>query len=535
MKRAGRNGRTGGDPPGRHRHGGLPLATMPAAALVLAFGAASAAAAEAPAPCNLTVSDLRSEAAVRTLRFRMPDGCTPRLEAWAGDRAQPWPVRAAALAALDPDRQLAAFTAFSGDFDPIAVARSAGGAEAFNILAAWFPPDSRARQVLEPLILPAPTSPRVIEVLGVLAGQPVHGYLAFLWSRGFALPADLVRRLGATDDQDTRRFLNWYVGDRPLAQMEDYLVEQVASTRPSTYPGQGRRLFEAAMTAGLSELLRAAQRKPSWLGDETTPRGLALRSLGTFWPPARKIPDREMASRLAGVAARDATGSDRGQWQLAADLMTFLLERGETPGPELERALDSLARQCLRSRGPLQPFVLVEEDCRRFGVPFPRLGPSEQEAVWAITLKTLDARFIGAVSRALPDAVRRRRLEEQLLAQGARAADGSLRVVRRWGADLEGPGEWCGAVAELGLVAAIPDVERVLTTAWPAPATSALIRFGQPGVPALRRFLVTPAARQLKEQLRKDAIRSCLASLPASEREAFLSALGSDPMGLSRP
>jgi hypothetical protein len=506
-----------------------------AGALILAFGAANAPAVEVPTSCSLTVSDLRSEASVRALRFRVPDGCTPRLEAWAGDRAQPWPVRAAALAALDADRQPAAFAAFSADFDPITVARSAGGAETFNILAAWFPPDSRARQAVEPLILSGPASPRVAEVLGILAGQPVHGYLGFLWSRGYALPAGLVRRLGATDDQDTRRFLNWYVGERPLTQMEDYLVEQVASTRPSTYPGQGRRLFEAAMTAGLSELLRAADRKPSWLGDETTPRGLALRSLGTFWPPARKIPDRETVSRLAGVAARDATGSDRGQWQLAADLLTFLLERGETPEPELERALGSLVRQCLRSRGPLQPFVLAEETCRRFRVPFPRLGPSEQEAVWAITLTTLDARFVGAVSRALPDAARRRRLEEHLLAQGARAADGSLRVVRCWGADLEGPGEWCGAVAELGFVAAIPDVERVLATAWPGPATSALIRFGQPGVPALRRFLLTPAARQLNKELRADAIRSCHAGLPASEREAFLSALGSDPAGPSRP
>jgi hypothetical protein len=508
---------------------------MPAGAFVLVFGAASAPAVETSATCTVTVSDLRSEAAVRNLRFRMPDECAPRLEAWVSDRAQPWPVRAAALAALDADRRPDAFAAFSGDFDPVAVARSAAGAETFNILAAWFPAGSRARQAVEPLILPGPSSPRVAEVLGILAGQPLHNYLCLLWSRGYPLPADLVRRLGATDDQDTRRFLNWYVGERPLAQMEDYLVEQVASTRPSTYPGQGRRLFEAAMSAGLSELLRAANRKPAWLGDETTPRGLALRSLGTFWPPARKIPGREMASRLAVVAARDATGSDRGQWQLAADLLTFLLERGETPGPELERALDSLARQCLRSRGPLQPFVLAEETSRRFGVPFPRLGPSEQEAVWAITLDTLDARFVGAVSRALPDAARRRRLEEHLLAQGARAADGSLRVVRCWGADLEGPGEWCGAVAELGLVAAIPDVERVLATAWPAPATSALIRFGQPGVPALHRFLLTPAARQLKKALREDAIRSCLAGLPASEREAFLSALGSDPVRLSRP
>jgi hypothetical protein len=460
----------------------------------------------------------------------VPEGCTPLLEAWTSDRAQAWPVRAAALTALDAQPHPAAYAAFVRDFVPVEVARSADGAATFNLLAAWLPAEGRERELVEPLLLPGPGSSGVAAVLGALAGQPVHDYLRLLWSRGYAFPADLVRRLASTDDQDTRRFLNWYVGESSVAQMEGYLVDQIASTRPNAYPGQGQRLFEAAMTAGLSELMRAADRKPPWLGDETTPRGLALKSLGAKWPAGRSIPSRELAARLAGTAARDAAGSDRGQWQPAADLVVFLLERGEAPGAAVERALDGLARQCLRRRGPLLPFALAEETCRRFGLGFPRLTPAEQGSVWAITLTTLDARFLGAVSRVLPDVTRRSRLEESLLAQGARAADGSLRVVRCWGADLEGPGEWCGAVAELGLVAAIPDVERVLATAWPGPAVEALVRFGPAGVPALSRFLVLPAARQVRKGLRVDAIRACVGGLPAAEREALLSALRADPV-----
>ncbi len=516
--------------PARWRPSGRRPAPRRAGALALVLGGAFSALAESPAPCTLKPDELRSERVLRDLRLRVPDGCGPLVEAWASDPVLAWPVRAAALTALDARHHPTPWAAFSRDFAPVEVARSADGAATFNLLAAWLPAEGRERELLEPLLLPGEGSARVTAVLEALAGRPVHDYLRLLWSRGFAFSPDLVRRLAETDDQDTRRFVNWYVGNGPLAGMEGFLVDQVASARPNTHPGQGWRLFEAAATAGLSELIRAAEKKPPWLGDETTPRGLALRSLAAKWPPGRPIPNREMAARLARVAARDAAGADRGQWQPAADLVTFLLERGEAPGAEISKALDGLARQCLRRRGPLAPFSLAEETCRRYGVPFPRLGPDEQASVWAITLTTLDARFLGAVSRALPDAARRRSLDEHLLAQGARAADGSLRVVRGWGADLEGPGEWCAAVAELGLLAAVPDVERVLATAWPGPAVAALIRFGPAGVPALGRFLVTPPARQLKKPLLVEAIRACVAGFPASEREALLFALRADPV-----
>lgn len=516
--------------PGRRARPGRRPAPGRAGALAFVLGGALAAAAETPPPCALKPDDLRNERVLRDLRIQGPGGCGPLVEAWASDHALSWTVRAAALTVLDARRQPAPWAVFARDFVPVEVARTADGAETFNLLASWLPAEGRERELVEPLLVPGEGASGVAAVLGALAGQPVHDYLRFLWSRGFAFPPDLVRRLAETDDQDTRRFLNWYVGQRPLAGMEGYLVDQVASARPNTFPGQGQRLFEAAATAGLSELIRAAERKPPWLGDDTTPRGLALRSLGARWPPGRPIPSREMAARLAGVAARDAAGADRGQWQPAADLVVFLLERGEAPGAEVLRALDGLARQCLRRRGPLAPFSLAEETCRRFGVQFPRLGPDERASVWAITLTTLDARFLGAVSRALPDAARRKSLDEHLLAQGARAADGSLRVVRAWGAELEGPGEWCAAVAELGLLAAVPDVERVLATAWPGPAVAALIRFGPAGVPALGRFLVTPAAHQLKRPLCAEAIRACVAGLPAAEGEALLSALRADPV-----
>lgn len=229
----------------------------------------------------------------------------------------------------------------------------------------------------------------------------------------------------------------------------------------------------------------------------------------------------------------DGAATFNGDWQPAADLVVFLLERGEAPGAAVERALDGLACQCMRRRGPLLPFALSEETCRRFGLGSPRLTQAEQGSVWAITLTTLDARFLRAVSRALPDVTRRSLLADSLLARGARgarAADGSLRVVRCWGADLEGPGEWCGAVAELGLVAATPDVERVLATAWPGPAVEALVRFGPAGAATLSRFLVLPAARQVREGLRVDAIRACVEGLPEAEREALLSTLGTDPV-----
>jgi len=482
-------------------------------------------------PCPADALALRSRDVYRDLTPNRSHACAKELAGFATDRTLPWDVRARALRLLGADEHRETWVAFTRDFDPLVVAATETGAVTFNLLADWLPPRGQERALLEPLLLPGPGRVDARVVLEKMAGQGLHPYLHLLWDQGYALEPGLIRRLAQTDDQDTRRFLHWSVGERALPGMESFLVDQLASGRASTYPTQGERLLAAAVSAGLSELFRAAAPRAPWLGDETTPNGLAVASLARLWPPARPVAARDLAARLAEIAATQAGGTDRAQWQVAADIVALLLERGESPrSAEVGRVQAALARQCLRKRGPLRPFALVEGISRRFRAPFPALGPDEVARVWDITLTTLDAAFLGAVTRALPDPARRSRLEQHLLSQAPQAADGSLRVVRCWGADIEGPGDWCAAVAELGLKPALPTVERVLDTAWPGEAVAALVRFGPPAVPALARFLRSPQARQIRGERRADAVRLCLASLPPTEREALIAGLRADPV-----
>jgi len=507
---------------------GLGLA-LRAGAMLLAVLAAVVASGQQSLPCGLDAEGLRDERSLRDLRFHRTDVCLDWLASIAGDSGKPWDVRALALTRLESERHRAAVEAFARDFGPIEVAADPVGAATFNTLAAWLLARPTVAGVARPLLLPGGDPSGVAPILAKLAGQPLHEYLRWLVGEGVAFTADQVRALAETDDQDTRRLLCWYVGEHRLSGMEGFLARQIASPRPSTYPGQARRLFEAAFTAGLSELIRSAERTPPWLGEETTPKGLALASLAALVPAGARLEDRELADRLSATAIADAGGTDRGQWRLAADLVAFLLERGEPAGETVRRALGLLARQCLRRRGPLEPLVLVEGTCRRFGVPFPELTEAERGRLWEVALTTLEAPFLGAVSRAVPDEVALRRVEAQLVGQGEAAAAGTLRVNRCFGCDLETPGDWCAAVAELGLDAAIPRVEGVLATAWADDAVAALVRFGPAGAPALARLLVSERARQVSAPRRVEALRACLDGLPAEEAERLLESLRADP------
>lgn len=518
--------RTAGDRfPGRSE---LPPRARFGVTLLLALAAASASGQPAP-PCGLEPTELRDDRSYRDLRFRRTDDCLDWLAALAEDRRQPWDLRARALTQLDGERHRGSFEAFARDFVPVEVARDPVGAATFNLLAAWLPARQPERGLVAPLLVSGGETSGVAPVLAALAGQPLHDYLRWLDGEGVAFTPDQVRALAETDDQDTRRLLSWYVGEHRLAGMEGFLVQQISSPRPSTYPSQARRLFEAAFTAGLSELIRGAERTPPWLGEGTTPKGLALASLATLAPAGRRLDDRDLAARLAATALAEAGGGDRGQWRLSADLVAFLLERGEPAGDAIHRTLGVLARQSLRRRGPLEPLVLVEETCRRFGVAFPELTAAERSRLWEVALTTLDAGFLVAVSRAAPEEDGRRRLEVQLLGQGEAAAAGTLRVNRCFGCDLETPGNWCEAVAELGLETAVLHVEGVLATAWTDDAVAALVRFGPSGAPALARFLVSERVRQTTPPLRAQAVRACVEGLPPAEAERLLGRLRADP------
>lgn len=494
----------------------------------MALAASSASGQPAP-PCDLEPEELRDERSYRDLRFRRDDACLAWLAALAADRGQPWDLRARALMQLDVDRHRRAYESFARDFVPARVAADPAGAATFNLLAARLGSGQAGRSLVEPLLLPGAGGSGVGAVLDALAGQPLHDYLRWLHGHGVAFTPDQIRALAETDDQDTRRLLCWYVGASGLAGMEGFLLRQISSPRPSTYPGQARRLLEAAFTAGLSELIRSAERVPPWLGEDTTPKGLALASLATLLPAGRPIQDRELADGLAAAALAEAGGSDRGQWRLSADLVTFLLERGEPAEAAVERSLGLLARQPLRRRGPLEPLILVEGTCRGFGVAFPALTVAERSRLWEVALTTLHGGFLGAVDRAVPDLEGRARLEAQLLGQGEAAARGTLRVNRCFGCDLETPGDWCAAVAELRLEGAIEHVEGVLDTAWAEDAVGALVRFGPAGAPALARFLVTERARRVPWPLRVQAVRACVEGLPPDEAESLLERLRTEP------
>ncbi len=493
---------------------------------------ASSARAQDPGPVERIAADplqLRDERVYRDLVQALSEAYSPLMRRLATDRAQPWDIRARALSRLYVSDSREAYASFAADFDPVAAAARDDGAAALCFLASWLPRHGAEREAVEPLLLPGEQKSRVPAVLAALAGRPAEPYLRLLVERGFRIDGAAASALAATDDQDTRRLVAWYVGEQRMVGMEPFLVAQLESQRPCSYPDQGGRLLEAAFTAGISELFRAAVLTPLWLGEETTPKSLALQSLAALVPASQPIADRTLPPRLLTVAADNAAGRDRAQWQLAADLLLFLAERREPLGSPGAEAMAALVRQCLRSRGPLPPLVLVEKTCRPAALPMPKLADAELERLWKVAHSTLNAPFLGALVRGYPDAGRRAELEQHLLAQSAQAADGSLRVVRCWGADIETPGDWSLAVAELGLDAALPTVKKVLDSAFRDQAIAALTRFGSAGAPPLARFLTVEEAATLKPTSLRAALEHCACHLPVEQLAALTAPLLADP------
>jgi hypothetical protein len=474
--------------------------------------------------CRSDPTVLREERAFRDLPYvEDREGRSRLLASVAADASQPWDVRARALMLTDAEAEAETWRAFARAFKPVEVAADAWGDETFNVLARWMPHRGPGRRQVEAMLLA-----EVDAVVEVLAGRAVHDYLVLLVDRAVDLRPEQVRALGDTDDQDTRRLLNWLVGHRRMGGMEAYLVDQVVAERPSTYPDQGRRLIEFAFTGGLSELLRAMAPEPVWLGTETTPKGLALSSLGALLPAGTTIEHRPWVEQLLSTATAGAAGTDRGRWQLAVDILDFLHVRGERLSGRADAAVAALVRQGLRRRGPLAPFVAAERLHREAGVALPRLRSDERSRLWDVTLKSLDADYLVAVSRAVPDRERQARLEEHLRSQREAAVRGSLRVVRCWGCTIEGPGRWAHAVAALGMDDMLEAVEKVLELSWGEDDTvRALVAYGEPGVPALVHFLTGTRVNALDEEPMVEAIALCAGHLEGEELESFTDAMRS--------
>ncbi len=468
---------------------------------------------------------LRDQHLLRKLKKVEPEDYLPLMRRIAAEASLPWDVRTLALTLLDEQRDATVFAGFVRDFAPVEVAADEWGDEAFNLLAAWYP-RTRGGDTVLPLLIP--DERRVLRaVLQNLAGRGVHTYLRLLVEHGVRLePADITA-LAETDDQHTRQLLCWYVGDRRLEGMQGFLVDQIGSPRASTYRSQADHLLLAVFTVGLTEVLRTSLPSPQWLDDDATPKGLALQSLGTLLPAGTPIAERELAASLLAVAQSNAAGKDRGQWQLSIDILRFLQARGEQLAERAEPTVAALIRQVLRRRGPLEPFVAAVALHRQTGVSLPQLSPEETAAIWEITTKTLNAPFLTAVVTVLPNAERRAELEQHLLGLRDKAVHDTLRVARCWGADIETPGDWALAVAELEISPAVEPVSALLDSSWWQQAVAALVRFGPQGTPALARFLQSDQAPSLEDQLQVAAIRSCAEHLPEPEWQALLEVLRS--------
>lgn len=468
---------------------------------------------------------LREEAVVRDLREVPRDTLEPVMAAIAGDDAQPWDVRAAALGLAPAVRHREVWSAFGAAFEPLEVAATAEGAAAFNILAAATPRFGLEHRLLAAMILPGEDLAGVAAVLEVLGGRPLSPYLHLLVRKDYQFGADSLTGVADTDDEDTRRFVAWYIGEHRVQGMESLLVDLITAPRTSTYPSQARRLLEFALTGGISELFQPFVSRPPWTEPDMAPKGLALDALAVLRPPRASL-DREVISRLLVVARTTAGGEDRGQWQLAADIVGFLLERGVSLGPEEADIVETMVRQALRRNGPLLPFAVAARACQRGPVPWPRLDDDERTALWDIAFTTFEAPFLAALVRAVPDPQRAAELERHLLGLAESAARGTLRRSRCMACAIEGPGDWSRAVAELGYEAALPAVERALFIGWDEDDTvAALVTYGPPGVPALARFLVTARAESVAEELLVEAVGLCLRTLPAAEGEALAAAL----------
>ncbi len=434
-----------------------------------------------------------------------------------------WGLRARALTFLWSERHQDVYREFARQFDPVAVAATDRGAEAFNILSEWLGRPSASQQVIASLLLPEQHRPGVGPILDALAGRNIYEYLHFLYRHAYAFQPAEIEALAETDDQLCRQFLNWYVGHRHIEGMEDFLISQIASPRPSNYSSKLDRVLLTVLTAGIGELIRSAVPTPEWIDDEATPKGLALQSLGILVPVGSQGLNPALVDDLLAAAQTNSTGKKRGQWQLAIDILIFLDQHGVDLAGRADHVTNALVRQAIRKRGPLVPLIEVERLHRKSGIPFPLLTDEEQTTLWDVTFKTFDGDFLAAVSRAVPDQKRQADLREHLLGLSEEAIRGTLSTVRCWGADIERTDDWILAVAKLNITEAVKSIEKILEGwDWTDESIEALILFGPAGAPSLERYLRTPAADRLTTQKTIEVIRACRLNLSEADWTSLL-------------
>ncbi len=457
--------------------------------------------------------------------FRGVDPTTyePTMRRIALDSDLDWDLRARALTFLWSKRNQDVYREFAQQFDPVAVAATDQGAETFNVLAEWLGRPSASQQVIVSCLLPGQHRSGVEPILNALAGQDIYEYLYFLYRHDYSFQPSEIEALAETDDQLCRQFLNWYVGHQQIEGMENFLVSQIASPRPSNYSSKFDRVLLTVLTAGIGELIRSAIPTPDWIDDEATPKGLALESLGILIPVDSQDLNPALVESLLAAALTNSTGKKRGQWQLAIDILIFLDQHGVDLAGRADRVSNVLVRQAIRKRGPLVPLVEIERLHRESGLPFPPLTDEEKTALWDVTFKTFDGAFLIAVSRVAPNEKRQAELREHLLGLSDQAIRGTLSTVRCWGADIERTDDWILAVARLNITEAVQTIEKILEGwDWTDESIEAMLIFGPAGVPSLERYLRTPAADRLDTQQTIEVIRACHQNLPEADWTSLL-------------
>lgn len=473
---------------------------------------------------------LRDHRTLKRLMRTDPGSYQAEMIGIAADSGADWDLRSRALTLVVLPETDDLTAAFVEDFDPQKVAADEFGADSFNILADWLRGCAKPPPSITRLLVPVRRGADVAPVLQSLAGQPLHPYLRWLAETDYRLSNGEITAIAATDDQLTRQFLSWLVGAERRRDMAGFLVSQITSDRPSSYRSQVDRFLVAALTVGIGEIIRQAAPTPRWLEDDVTPKGLALESLAALLPSDLELTNPAIVDPLLQAATVNAAGKNRSQWQLAIDILDFLHLRKVPLSGRADEAVAHLVRQPVRTRGPLEAFVAAERLHRDAGIPFPELSEADTAAIWGQCFKTLNAAFLGAVVRALPDDEQHAALQAHLLSLAEQAARGSLRVTRCWGADLEGPGEWARAVSELGLNEAIPAIARILEGPWNDDAVVALSAMGRDGAEALARFLLTPGAAHLDRAHRDTAVAACARSLDPTAWARLRAHLLADPV-----
>jgi hypothetical protein len=475
-------------------------------------------------PSRLRLSDVRKQ-----LPRLERQSYIPLMRKFMLTASLPWDIRTQAYILLGRDRSKQDIKNFTSVFNPLEAAASAEGTETFNTLAKWYRETRPRPNAVVPLIFPGSEMSGVNAILKVLAGKNVHEYLWALYLNGYRFQPVSIEALAETDDQLTRKFLNWYVGAVHLDSMQGYLVDQLQSSRPNKYPSQTGRYVVAFLTLFISEVMSAMDENPPWLGWNTTPKSLALQSLAVFNPPGKKIKNRQLAENLMKEAKYNASGKDRGQWQLTIDIMCFFQKRHELYPGHGDAVLDSMVRQALTKCGPLKPFVAAEEIHQLSGIPFPLLQPEDKEKIWKITRKTFDAKFLASVVRALPNEKSEDELTRYLLSLQNKAVKGSLRESRCWSAPVEDKDDWALAVGELGLIEAIPSLEKMLYGSTSEGMVTALGRMKEYGAPVLDNFMRSDNAQRLKKSARIEAIQACKDYLPKADWHSLAVYLRSHP------